>query len=85
MLVDLLYFGDLRAALGRDSERVDPPSHVLTILDLVAWLSERGADYQAALADRSRICAAIDLEHCPVGDSFFGAREVALFSPVRGL
>ena len=35
--VDLLYFAGLRDALGRDGERVDPPSHVLTIGDLTAW------------------------------------------------
>jgi hypothetical protein len=31
--VDLLYFGSLRESLARDGERVDPPSHVLTISD----------------------------------------------------
>ncbi|HEV2747393.1 MAG TPA: MoaD/ThiS family protein [Allosphingosinicella sp.] len=79
--LDLLYFGALREALGRDVERIDPPSHVLTVDDLIAWLSERGEPYASLLADRDPICAAVDREHAVRGDSFFGATEVALFPP----
>jgi molybdopterin synthase sulfur carrier subunit len=85
MPIDILYFGDVREGLGRDGERIDPPSHVLTIEDLVGWLSERGAPYVDVFADRSRLRAAVDLEHAGLADSFFGAREVALFTPVAGL
>ncbi len=79
MPVDLLYFGALRDALGRDGERVDPPSHVLTVEDLVAWLRERGGPYASAFA--GRVEAAVEGEAAANGDSFFGAREVALFPP----
>ena len=82
--VDLLYFGSLREAIGRDGERVDPPSHVLTIDDLVTWLSGRGPPYCFALDDRSRVRAAVEGEHAGPDDSFFGAKEVALFPPVSG-
>jgi sulfur-carrier protein len=82
--VDLLYFGSLREAIGRDGERIDPPSHVLTIDDLVKWLAERGAPYSFALAERDQIRAAVEWEHAGPGDSFFGAKEVALFPPVSG-
>jgi molybdopterin synthase sulfur carrier subunit len=85
MPLDLLYFGDVRGGLGRDGERIDPPSHVLTIEDLVAWLSERGAPYDLVFADRARLRAAVDLEHAGISESIFGAREVALFTPVAGL
>lgn len=85
MPFDLLYFGALRDTLGRDVEEVDPPSHVLTVHDLLSWLEERGGAYADALADRERIAAAIDREYAAHGDSFFGAREVALFPPVTGL
>jgi sulfur-carrier protein len=81
--LDLLYFGRLREALGRDVERIDPPSHVLTIEDLVAWLVARGAPYEDALAAPVR--AAVDRDWAEPGDSFFGAREVALFPPVGAL
>ena len=77
--VDLLYFGGLRDAIGRDGERVDPPSHVLTIQDLVAWLAKRGEPYRSALAGDIR--GAVESHMVASEDSFFGAREVALFPP----
>lgn len=79
MAVDLLYFGALRDALGRDGERADPPSHVLTVEDLVGWLRERGEPYVSAFA--GRIDAAVEGQAAVKDDSFFGAREVALFPP----
>lgn len=85
MAVDLLYFGTLRDALGRDAERIDPPSHVLTISDLLGWLGERGPPYAEALSDQSWIRAAVDRGHAGLDDSFFGAREVALFPAESGL
>ena len=85
MAVNLLYFGALRDALGRDGERIDPPSHVLTIADLLSWLCERGEPYASALGARDGIGAAVDREHAAAQDSFFGAREVALFPAASGL
>lgn len=81
--VDLRYFGRIREAIGRDTERADPPSHVLTIDDLVKWLSARGEPYAGALAPP--VLAAVDHDWAAGGDSFFGAREVALFPPVGAL
>ena len=77
--VDLLYFGSLREALGRERERVDPPSHVLTLEDLVAWLARRGEPYSEALAGEVR--GAVEGRSAGASDSVFGAREVALFPP----
>ena len=84
-IVDLLYFGTLRDALGKDAERIDPPSHVLTVADLIGWLEARGEPYATALAQPESIAAAVDREHTSHDDSFFGAREVALFPAVSGL
>ena len=85
MPLDLLYFGAFRDSLGRDGERVDPPSHVVTVGDLVHWLAGRGGAYAAVLGDSARVHAAVEAE--PVGDggSIFGAREVALFPPPGAL
>ncbi|MDP8993583.1 MAG: MoaD/ThiS family protein [Pseudomonadota bacterium] len=85
MALDILYFGSFRDALGRDSERVDPPSHVLTVDDLVGWLAQRGEPYASAFADRVRIRAAVEGQPAERGDSFFGASEVALFPPTGAL
>ena len=84
MPLDLLYFGALRDALGRDAERVDPPSHVVTVGDLVGWLAQRGGAY-AALAEPAPIEAAVEGEPAPRAGSIFGAREVALFPPPGAL
>jgi sulfur-carrier protein len=78
-MVDLLYFGALRDALGRDGERIDQPSHILTIDDLVAWLRTRGEPYASALA--GRIEGAVEGQAVAGTDSVFGAHEVALFPP----
>lgn len=85
MGIDLLYFGRLRDDFGRDTERVDPPSHVLTVEDLLAWLRDKGEPYAGALADSARIRAAVDQEPSGPADSFFGAREVALMPPMGAL
>lgn len=82
--VDLVYFGALREALGRDGERIDPPSHILTVADLIGWMAAREQPYAAAFADPTRVRAAINRQHAGPADSFFGAQEVALFPPVSG-
>jgi molybdopterin synthase sulfur carrier subunit len=79
--LDILYFGSLREAIGRDVERVEPPSHVLTVADLIAWLAGRGGVYEGAFADPSRIRAALGCEYAGPQESVFGARDVALFPP----
>jgi sulfur-carrier protein len=85
MPLDLLYFGALRDSMGRDGERVDPPSHVVTVGDLVAWLAAKGGAYASALGDPARIHAAVEAEPAEQGGSIFGAREVALFPPPGAL
>ncbi len=85
MPIDLLFFGSLRDTLGRDSERVDPPSHVVTVEGLIGWLGGRGGDYAAAFGDKARIHAAVEGERAGPGDSVFGAQEVALFPPMGAL
>jgi len=52
MLVELLYFARIRDALGRDTERVDTPSHVRTAADAASALAAC-----AFLAEALRNCA----------------------------
>ena len=80
--LDILYYGYLRDAIGRDRETVDVPSHVLTVEDLVGWLRQRGEPHASAFGPRSVIGAAIAGENAALEDSLFGAPEVALFPPV---
>ena len=83
MSINLLYFGSLREALGRDRERIDPPSHVLSVEDLIAWLRERSGAHAAALA--GPVLGAVEGEAAGPRDSVFGARQVALFPPPGAL
>ena len=82
--LDILYYGRLRDAIGRDREEVDVPSHVLTVEDLLGWLRQRGEPHASALADGAAMSAAVGGEWAGHGDSLFGAPEVALF-PRRGV
>ena len=85
MPLDLLYFGALRESLGRDGERVDPPSHVLTADDLLSWLMGQGEPYASAFADRTRIRVAVEAESAGPDSTIFGANEVAFFPPPGAL
>ncbi|MFN3389653.1 MAG: MoaD/ThiS family protein [Allosphingosinicella sp.] len=85
MSIDLVYLGALREALGRDRERVDPPSHILTVADLAGWMAERGGAYAKAFAPAAGVRAAVEAEMAEPETSIFGAREVALFPPPGAL
>ncbi len=84
MAIEMLYFAWVREAIGVGSERVDPPTHVQTIADLIDWLAPASVGHARAFADTTRLRAALDQRFvpldCPLGD----AREVALFPPVTG-
>mgnify|MGYP003578666886 FL=1 len=79
--LDILYYGSFRDAVGRDEERVDPPSHVVTVADLVEWLAGQGDPYASIFEDRSRVHAAGEGKAATPEDSVFGAHQVALFPP----
>ena len=49
MPVKLLYFAWVREKIGRAEEVVDLPTDIGTVADLVGWLRQRGAGYEAAL------------------------------------
>ena len=84
MAVRLLYFAWVREAIGLDGETVEPPDSVGAVADLVDWLAARGGGYAEALADRSRLRAAIDQRFASFDARIAGAKEIALFPPVTG-
>ena len=63
MPVKLLYFAWVREKIGRAEEVVDLPAGIGTVADLVAWLRQRGAEYEAAFARPGVVRAAIDKRH----------------------
>lgn len=82
--MDLLYFAWVREAIGTGQERVAPPEAVVTVADLIAWLSQRSPGHAAAFAEPAKLRAAIDQRFVPLDTALGGAKEVALFPPVTG-
>ena len=80
----ILYFAWLRERIGTGSEEVDPPAHVGTVEELIAWLGTREPRYEAAFTDLKAIRVAIDQEQAEFSDPIENAREIALFPPVTG-
>lgn len=82
--IEILYFARVREAIGCSHETVSPPVEIVTVADLVDWLSARGGGYAEAFADRARLRAAIDQAFVGADAAIAGAREIALFPPVTG-
>jgi molybdopterin synthase sulfur carrier subunit len=80
----LLYFAWVRERVGVSEEEVDPPATVVSVADLIDWLSTRSAGHADAFADRARLRAALDQDFVPLETPIDGAREVAIFPPVTG-
>lgn len=80
----LLYFAWVRERIGQDEERVALPATVVTISDLLDWLTARSPGHAAAFADRTRLRAALDQCFVPLDTPIGAADELALFPPVTG-
>ncbi len=79
-----LYFAWVRERVGKGEEELDPPPDVLTIADLVAWLTARGDNYAHAFERPNAVRAALDKVHARPDAPLAGAREVAFFPPMTG-
>ncbi len=82
----LVYFAWVRERVGLSTETATVPKDVETILDLMAWLGERGPEYAEVFCDKKDVIrAAINQTHVApetmLGDD---AREIAFFPPVTG-
>jgi molybdopterin synthase sulfur carrier subunit len=84
MKVRILYFASLREALGVDREEIALPAHVASAGALRAWLRERGAQWEQALAQSRAVRVAVNQqmanEHTPIA----AGAEIAFFPPVTG-
>lgn len=79
-----VYFAWVRERVGKSDEDLSPPQTVETISDLIAWLKERGENYEAAFANAATIRTAIDRGHVKHEAPIAGAREIAFFPPMTG-
>jgi sulfur-carrier protein len=80
----LLYFAWVKEKVGRASEDVTVPEHVVTVAGLIAWLKSRGPEFASAFEREQVIRAAIDQSHVRHDARISGAREIAFFPPVTG-
>jgi molybdopterin synthase sulfur carrier subunit len=80
----ILYFAWVRDMIGTAEESADPPADVTTVGALAAWLAGRSEGHRAALADLTRIRAAVDQQFADLDAPIKGAREIAFFPPVTG-
>lgn len=80
----VLYFAWVRERVGTGEERVEPPEGVTDVAGLIAWLAEQSDRHAQAMADPTRLRAAVDQAFVPLSASIVGAKEVAIFPPVTG-
>ena len=78
------YFAWVRERVGKADEEIEPPSSVVTVTDLIAWLAERGEGYAYAFENPKVIRAAIDKTHVRAETKIAGAGEIAFFPPMTG-
>ncbi len=79
----IVYFAQIREAIGHGEEDVTPPETLHTIKDLMNWLKMRGAGYHRAMSDETLRMAA-DQEFATPDTPLDGVREVAFFPPLTG-
>ena len=80
----LLYFAWVRERIGTSEETVEPPAAVRTVADLAEWLKARSTGHAEALADLTKLRAAVDQRFVQLDSELGEAKEVALFPPVTG-
>lgn len=80
----LRYFAWVRERIGVAEEDVALPANVVTVGELVAWLTKRGEGYAYAFENPKVIRAAIDRTHVRADARIAGAGEIAFFPPMTG-
>jgi sulfur-carrier protein len=79
-----VYFAWVRERIGKAEEEIDPPAEIVTVGDLIGWLSGRDEGYAHAFENAKTIRAALDRTHVKPEAKIAGAREVAFFPPMTG-
>jgi molybdopterin synthase sulfur carrier subunit len=79
-----VYFAWVRERIGKAEEEIDPPPEVVTVADLIGWLSARDEGYAHAFENPKTIRAALDRTHVKPDAKLNGAREIAFFPPMTG-
>lgn len=83
-ILKVRYFAWVRERVGKPEEDVEVPDSVVTVGDLVTWLSARGEEYAHAFENPKVIRAAIDRAHVKPQTGIGRATEIAFFPPMTG-
>jgi sulfur-carrier protein len=83
-ILKVRYFAWVRERVGKPDEDVEVPDSVVTVGDLVTWLSARGEEYAYAFENPKVIRAAIDRVHVKPQTALGKASEIAFFPPMTG-
>lgn len=83
-IIKLVYFAQVREAIGVDSEDRCIPENIITVTDCLDWLEQLGSEYKNALEDRSNLRFALDQIMVGSDTTIFGYAELAIFPPVTG-
>jgi molybdopterin synthase sulfur carrier subunit len=79
-----VYFAWVRERIGKASEDIAPPASIVSVADLIQWLSAHGEEYAYAFENPHVIRAALDKAHVKHDVAIHGAREIAFFPPMTG-
>jgi molybdopterin synthase sulfur carrier subunit len=82
--LSILYFAWLRERVGLSEETVSPPESVVTVADLVVYLSHLDSSHAAAFKDRETVRCAVNQEFADAATMLRPGDEVAFFPPVTG-
>lgn len=80
----VLYFAWLRERLNRASDEITPPSEIVTLNDLVAWLRARDEALDLAMDNPAIFKLSINARIVPGDTPIAGAREIAILPPMTG-
>lgn len=82
-MVKLLYFMKLVDLLGCSQEELKLPESVVNVAGLLAYLGQRGENYQTALADGSGLQITINKQFVDPASALRDGDEVAFFPKTR--
>jgi molybdopterin synthase sulfur carrier subunit len=82
--INIIYFAWVRERLGIDEERVSLADEIETIADILALLSDRGAEYAGIFSGVEKLRFALDQNYGVPETRIGSAEELAIFPPVTG-
>ena len=83
-MVKVLYFSTMRESVGKSEETIALPSEVVSVSDLIAFLTRQSPAHARAFASLPTIKIAADCRYVDKDASVRHVREIAFFPPVTG-